>query len=146
MALQGNGPHDVGGRVDLLGIPLQQDEEDSGWGTECHALFVALTKKSILSTDELRRGVEGLSEEAHATWGYYARWIAAITGLLQEKDVISPGSLEAQLAGDAVERREQDGRPAAELLQQQQVLLQRLPQQGRRRRRRRNKQRCILSI
>lgn len=107
MALQGgNGPHDVGGRVDLLGIPLQQDEEDSGWGTECHALFVALTKKSILSTDELRRGVEGLSEEAHATWGYYARWIAAITGLLQEKDVISPGSLEAQLAGDAVERRD----------------------------------------
>ena len=58
--------HDIGG----LDIDLPIEVEDKPlqyWELSIHALLVVLSKKSppLLTTDELRRGVEGLEGPAY---------------------------------------------------------------------------------
>ena len=50
-----------------------------------------------MTTDELRRAVEGLEQSAYETWGYYDRWNAAIASLLLERGAISEADIATEL-------------------------------------------------
>ncbi|CAM9350335.1 unnamed protein product [Ectocarpus fasciculatus] len=104
MSAHNNGPHDLGGRggegpacaaIDMAPQPLQH------WEYSIHALLILLSTKSppMLSTDELRRGVEGLEEPAYKSWGYYEKWGASMSKILLERGVISEAELNLELFG-----------------------------------------------
>ena len=87
------GPHDVGGRLDsgihmsvLIPPPEdtlttstttlnlgRSDHPTSIWEKQIHALLVLLATykpAALMTTDELRRGVECLEPKSYDTWGY----------------------------------------------------------------------------
>mmetsp|Transcript_58530 Transcript_58530/g.134288 ORF Transcript_58530/g.134288 Transcript_58530/m.134288 type:complete len:416 (-) Transcript_58530:1150-2397(-) len=93
-------PHDVGGARHLEAADVPADAPMTAWELEAHSLMVALSAKRVISTDELRRAIEALPTDAYVGWGYYEKWSAAIATLLQEKQLLKPGELEAVLFGD----------------------------------------------
>lgn len=92
------GVHDMGGvllpSISMLegSLLLARDSQTtlSQWELRVHALLVLLCSKSLMTTDEMRRGVEGLEREAYASWGYYDRWVV-------ERHVITQGDIDRQL-------------------------------------------------
>ena len=48
-----------------------------------------MSHSSIITIDELRRGIEELGPGAYDELNYYERWISSITNILIEKGVIS---------------------------------------------------------
>lgn len=89
--------HDVGG-LDAGGICIT-DAPLAHWEFQTHALLVCLARKRLLTTDELRRGVEALEPTAYATWSYYEKWSAAIATLLLERGVVTEQDLYDELHG-----------------------------------------------
>ena len=76
-----SGPHDVGGLEEFIGASIDLQEghtECSHWELQTHALLVCLVGRSIITVDELRRGVEGLPEDTYRDWGYYGKWAASM--------------------------------------------------------------------
>ncbi|KAI2498517.1 nitrile hydratase [Fragilaria crotonensis] len=92
-------PHDLGGDakhfapIDTSNKPLLH------WEQQCHSLFAVLATKGILTTDELRFTVEGLTPSQYADWSYYERWSAATATLLLDKGLITHDELRLALFG-----------------------------------------------
>jgi hypothetical protein len=85
--------HDLGfsddnGSIPLIDKPLKFHEKQT------HALLVYLSSKALITTDELRRGVEALEPESYRDWGYYDRWNASMTSALLERGTISEVDLQ----------------------------------------------------
>jgi hypothetical protein len=64
------------------------------------ALRGLLGAKSVMSVDELRRGIEAIPEAEYHALSYYQRWIRSIADNLLVRGVISEAELRAAL-GDA---------------------------------------------
>ena len=89
-------PHDLGG---LEAGPIDREEHDKApWEKRVDALVILLGQRRIIGTDELRRGIEELGAEAYERYGYYERWMASMTNLLLEKQVIGVSELGARMA------------------------------------------------
>jgi nitrile hydratase len=80
--------HDLGGSPDAGPIDKSQHETED-WERLADAVTVALDKKGLKTTDELRRAIESLEPERYRKLGYYERWIAATELLLVEKGVLT---------------------------------------------------------
>ena len=111
-------PHDLGGSVPAL------DEEDNGWAKDrnlyywekrTHALLVLLARRALITTDELRRAVEGLEKDSYDSWGYYDRWCSAMATILLERGVISNDEIAAEL-GEAEHPQGGEGFKAGDLV------------------------------
>ncbi len=92
------GVHDMGG---LPAGSIDRTEHDvSHWEMEVDALLVLLANLDppLVRTDELRRGIESLGEEAYNSLGYYERWIASIAANLVEKGVLTQHEIERRVA------------------------------------------------
>ena len=83
-----NKPHDLGG---LRTSQVDHEEPDyEAWEKHIDALLVLLSgKKKLLRVDELRRGIESLGREAYDELSYYERWIASISRILVEKNILA---------------------------------------------------------
>ena len=68
--------------------------------------------RKLLSTDELRRGIEELGPGVYDELSYYERWISSATNLLLEKGVFTVDELGKKMA--EVEARWIRDREAAE--------------------------------
>jgi hypothetical protein len=80
--------HDLGGRPEVG--PLDRAEHDrSMYEKRTDALMVLLSRKQVITVDELRRAIEGLGPQEYARLSYYECWITAIEQLLVEKGVIT---------------------------------------------------------
>ena len=64
---------------------------------EVDALRGVLGQKSIMTVDELRRGIEAIPEAEYHKLTYYRRWICSITDNLLRKGIITEGELRAAL-------------------------------------------------
>jgi putative alpha-1,2-mannosidase len=90
------GVHDIGG---LPGGEIVPSEHDYAlWEKRVDALMVILSRKSLLTVDELRRNIESLGADAYDKMGYYERWIYAITQTLIQRGVISIDELGGRIA------------------------------------------------
>jgi hypothetical protein len=69
--------------LDISDAPLQH------WELNTHALLVCLAKRGLMTTDELRRGVEALEPAAYIGWPYYGKWASAMGAILLERGVIT---------------------------------------------------------
>lgn len=90
--------HDMGG---LDAGPVTPSEHDYGpWEKRVDAICKLLgdDKRKILSTDELRRGIENLGPGAYDEMSYYERWIASCTETLLEKGVLTVDELGRKMA------------------------------------------------
>lgn len=81
------GVHDIGG---LPAGPVEATEHDYAlWEKRVDALLVLLSKKGLMTVDELRRNIESLGADAYDRMSYYERWIWAISQTLIQRGVIS---------------------------------------------------------
>jgi len=61
------------------------------------ALRGLLGSKSVMSVDELRRGIEAIPEAEYHRLSYYQRWIRSITDNLLARGVLSEAELRTAL-------------------------------------------------
>jgi hypothetical protein len=81
------GIHDLGG---LPAKPVEPSEHDYAlWEKRVDALLVLLTRKGLMTVDELRRNIESLGGDAYEKMSYYERWIYSITQTLIQRGVIT---------------------------------------------------------
>ena len=85
--------HDLGGRDEYVDCPVDRVDRPDEFGTRVDALRVLLGAKGILSTHELRRGVEQIPRDEYLSLQYYERWLHGIAFVLKEKGLIGPGDL-----------------------------------------------------
>jgi hypothetical protein len=91
-------PHDVGG---LEAGPIDTEEHIyAPWEKRVAVMFGLLTRQSppIMTTDELRRGIEDLGAHDYNRLSYYERWTAALANLLLQKGVISIDELSQKIS------------------------------------------------
>lgn len=98
------GYHDLGG---LPAGPIDRSEHVyAPWEKRVHALLILLSHESrnLVSTDELRCGIESLGAAEYDRLSYYERWIESITNTLVRKGVFTVDELGRKLA--EIEARE----------------------------------------
>jgi hypothetical protein len=94
--------HDMGG---LSAGPIDLSEHTyAPWEKRTHAMMVLLQGSGVLTTDELRRGIESLGAEEYDRLTYYERWIASIASAMIQKGVFTVDELGRKLA--EIEARE----------------------------------------
>lgn len=99
------GVHDIGG---LPAGAIEPSEHDYAlWEKRVDAMMVLLSRKGLMSVDELRRNIESLGAEAYEKMGYYERWIYAVTQTLIQRGVLSIDELGRRIAD--VQARDHDG-------------------------------------
>jgi hypothetical protein len=98
------GIHDMGG---LPAGPIDRSEHQyAPWEKRVHVLLILLSdpSRNLVSTDELRCGIESLGAQEYDRLNYYERWIASITNTLLRKGVFTVEELGRTLA--EIEARE----------------------------------------
>lgn len=94
--------HDMGGLQAGPVDPYEPGAEHdyAPWEKRVDAILrlLADSKRRLITTDELRRGIEALGPGAYDEMSYYERWIASITNNLIEKGVITVDELGRRMA------------------------------------------------
>ena len=89
--------HDMGGRP--RSEPIDRSEHGlMDWERRTSALVGALREKSLINTDELRRGIESIPAHEYESLSYYERWSASIELLLVEKGVLTSSEIDDRAA------------------------------------------------
>ena len=96
--------HDLGGVSKFLCEPIDTSRHAlTPFDREVDALCGVLRAKGMMSTDELRRGIEAIPEADYHRLTYYQRWMRSITDNLLARGVISTAELRAALLRDSLE-------------------------------------------
>ena len=108
MSDPGRGHHDMGG---LPAGPVEQAEHDYAlWEKRVDALQVLLSdkKRQLITTDQLRIGIERLGAKAYEEMTYYERWMASVTSTLLARGVITSDELGRKMAEVEARSREDE--------------------------------------
>jgi nitrile hydratase subunit beta len=88
-------PHDIGGlpagKVDTAPHDL------SYWEKQIDAINALLAQKGLRRTDENRRYIEMLGDDAYNTLSYYERWTAALARQMIDKGVLTQDEIDAKI-------------------------------------------------
>jgi len=90
------GVHDIGGLPAGEIVPSEHDY--ALWEKRVDAMMVLLSRKGLMTVDELRRNIESLGAEAYDKMGYYERWIFAVTQTLIQRGVLSIDEIGRRIA------------------------------------------------
>lgn len=89
------GPHDVGG---LPAGPVEPHAHDmTFWEKQIDAVRAVVGAKGIYRTDENRRWVESLGDDAYERLTYYERWTAALMRALIDKNVLTQDEIDQRV-------------------------------------------------
>ena len=90
------GSHDLGG---LPAGPVDTAPHDpTFWEKQIDAMNALLAQKGLRRTDENRRYVEMLGQDAYDRLTYYERWTAALARQLIDKGVLTQDEVDAKVA------------------------------------------------
>jgi nitrile hydratase subunit beta len=90
------GSHDLGG---LPAGPVDTAPHDmTFWEKQIDAMNTLLAQKGLRRTDENRRYVEMLGEDAYNMLSYYERWTAALARQMIDKGVLTQDEIDAKVA------------------------------------------------
>lgn len=93
--------HDMGG---LAAGTVRASEHDYAlWERRVDALLVLLSKKGLMTVDELRRNIESLGASAYDEMSYYERWMFAVSQTLIQRGVLTVDEIGQRL--QAIEAR-----------------------------------------
>jgi hypothetical protein len=98
-----HGYHDIGGE-DFGPVDRGQHNVEP-WEKRVDALLVLLSRKGVITVDELRLGIETLGSDAYDRLTYYERWIASITRALMSRGIFTTDELGREMANAADEVR-----------------------------------------
>ncbi|KAK9812957.1 hypothetical protein WJX72_006391 [[Myrmecia] bisecta] len=90
------GVHDLGGVPDDAPLDLAEPPV-AFWHRQTHALLTMLSRKGLITVDELRRATEGLPEAAYNSMSYYQRWTSSISVICLERGIITQKELDDAL-------------------------------------------------
>lgn len=90
------GYHDIGGLP--LGDIDRSAHDHAMWEKRVDAMLVLLSKKGVITVDELRWGIETLGADAYEKLTYYERWISSVTKALLARGVITTDELGRHMA------------------------------------------------
>jgi hypothetical protein len=94
--------HDLGGVPRYMCDAIDAEPHElTAFDREVDAIRQLLGMKQIMSVDELRRGVEALSEEEYLRLTYYQRWLRSITATLLTKNIVTAAELREALEARA---------------------------------------------
>jgi Nitrile hydratase beta subunit len=80
--------------------PIDRTEHElADWELLADALLGTLGSAGVMNVDELRRGIESMPPDEYERASYYERWLYSIELILTEKGVLSPGEVDARVAG-----------------------------------------------
>jgi len=110
--------HDVGGRPSAAKVEREQ-HPFAPWEVRVDALMMVLTDAArpggpLMTTDELRRGVEALPPAEYEALGYYQRWLRSLIALMVEKGAIDAGQLARRVEALAAEHEREHAAGAHE--------------------------------
>ena len=89
------GPHDIGG---LPSGPVDPKPHDlTFWEKQIDGVRAVVGSKGIYRTDENRRWVESLGEDAFEKLTYYERWTAAMMRALIDKGVLTQDEIDERV-------------------------------------------------
>jgi nitrile hydratase len=89
--------HDMGGRPS--DEPLNTAEHAlADWEVTADAIVIALGRKGLNGTDQLRRAIEDMPTDEYVALSYYERWARATETLLTEKDLLSHEEIDRKMA------------------------------------------------
>ena len=89
------GPHDVGG---LPAGPVEPHAHDmTFWEKQIDAVRAVVGAKGIYRTDENRRWVESLGDDAYNSLNYYERWTASLMRALIDKGVLTQDEIDQRV-------------------------------------------------
>lgn len=89
------GPHDVGG---MPAGPVDPAPHDPNyWEKQIDGLRAVVGAKGIYRTDENRRWVESLGQDAYDRLTYYERWTAAMMRALIDKGVLTQDEIDERV-------------------------------------------------
>ena len=89
------GSHDIGG---LPAGPVDTAPHDmTFWEKQIDAMNQLLAQKGYRRTDENRRYVEMLGDDAYNTLTYYERWTAALARQMVEKNILTQAEIDARV-------------------------------------------------
>jgi hypothetical protein len=90
--------HDMGGVSKFMCEAVDIEPHAlTAFDREVDALRGVLGAKSIMTVDELRRGIEAIPEAEYHRLTYYRRWIRSIADNLLRKGIITEAELSAAL-------------------------------------------------
>jgi hypothetical protein len=90
--------HDMGGVSRYMCEAIDTEPHElTDFDREVDAIRQILGMKAVMSTDELRRGIEALPEADYLRLSYYERWLRSMTANLLQKGVIDEAELQAAL-------------------------------------------------
>ncbi len=89
--------HDRGGWPTGEAIDMN-DHPPMDWEIRLNAIRQVLGQKGLLSSDELRRGIEAIAPGRYETLGYFERWAESIESLLIEKGVLAADEIDRKMA------------------------------------------------
>jgi len=90
------GSHDLGG---LPAGPVDTETHSpTFWEKQIDAMNALLAQKGLRRTDENRRYVEMLGQDAYDRLTYYERWTAALARQLIDKGVLTQDEVDAKVA------------------------------------------------
>jgi nitrile hydratase len=90
------GVHDVGGVA--TAEPIDRSEHAlEDWELLVDALMQTLTRRGVMTVDELRRGIESMPRDRYESARYYERWLWSIELLMTEKGIVTTEEIEARL-------------------------------------------------
>ena len=91
--------HDMGGVSKFLCEPIDTAPHGlTAFDKEVDAIRQILGAKKIMTTDELRRGIEAIPEADYLRLGYYQKWIRSIADNLIARGVVTEAELAEALA------------------------------------------------
>lgn len=81
-----------------MGPVVREDNEPvfhAEWESRVFANTLAMLAAGYFSTDEIRRAIELIPPEDYLHFSYYERWLAGLTMLMLEKDVLTQDELDS---------------------------------------------------
>ena len=79
--------------------PIDRTERNlMGWERRAGALVDVLCERRLITSDELRRGIETIPADEYLSFGYYERWSASLELLLVEKELLTTEELDRRAA------------------------------------------------
>jgi len=100
------GAHDIGGLEGEYGAIDRTEKGFHLWEMQTHGILVLLVRQGLLTTDELRRGVEALL--GHLDMSYYHRWAASMTAICVERGTFTSEDWRKEVEVE-VEEEEKEG-------------------------------------
>jgi hypothetical protein len=89
--------HDRGGWPTNEPIDMTEHEL-ADWEWDTYTLLGLLVPKGVMTTDELRRGIEALSADEYESLNYYERWSASIESIVAGKGLLTEDEIDAKVA------------------------------------------------